>query len=214
MNWLDDGGTVIAFRRKCGGINGYGAQIRSDFLDRWSSFLDAHRSTKDRYWPFVHGSVFTQNAWSPKSGENEHWPLDPLVIPLLKWMNTMRRLTTTSSCQGDAAWSPSIQFHAPLETVQQLQAEFEQWQFKHRTYERNVILHLHSAIKLFSGNPVWHLWFYDTLALMQFNEEVLGVSIEQQIAVEPDFCDVDIYRRGPLSPEQPTADQIRQAIRQ
>lgn len=159
-------------------------QRRQEFLEKWSSREGYH-------YPFKHEIIYQLDApWYKNGG----WGLDPLIIPLLTAMNNIPDVVTIASCQGNANKGPTVIFGAHEVGMLEFQKLIRK-QTQRRFAEKRYGSFYHHPIISLDGKmwekhieyqpnlptTCWHLWFYDTLALMEFNLEALDISIAQQL---------------------------------
>lgn len=151
---------------------------------RRRAIMKAYADPQSKVWPFVHNDVA-----APEFGD---WRLDPLIIPLLKCLARNEGLELTGSCQGDSVDCPYIRFTAQAEIAWEVMGVMRQWQSSYKThrYWNDTPLVL---LGKENGRFSWMLQFYDTLALIAYNMDGLGVKLEDQFAIPKDGKDRSFY---------------------
>lgn len=170
--WLDESCTV-SFGRHFD-YNSEEVGKRHDFLKKYAT------NGRATIYPFCHATESVDDEWWEKG-----WGLDPLIIPLVRKINTLTGVKTFSSCQGCFGRSPNVTFTANIDGAENVRKMFSDWHRKiHEGWHwNNVIISFNGQNKCCcdSGEAVWHLFFYDTLALIKFTVEYLEVPLEVQI---------------------------------
>lgn len=90
-------------------------------------------------------------------------------------MNGLPGVATYCSCQGIADYGPNIEFFADLDAAQQV---YKLLGNNGKRYWNNVIVGLTGKR---GDKNSWHAWFYDTLALIEFTKDYLGVAVDEQV---------------------------------
>lgn len=146
------------------------AKNRREFLE--------HHCGQAAGWPFCHFPI------GVSGGESLNKNLDNLVAPLAVAINSLPQVTTVSCCQGGHNKLPYIVFGGTgtgamcvhdLLAGWKLPADWQPWDVP--------LLSLTGERKCESGTlPEYMVQFFDVLALMKFTRDVLGISLERQMA--------------------------------
>jgi len=179
--WLQDNctsGTSFGFTWK----EYPAANLRRDFLEKYHPKWNGNELPKKPY-PFIHGYAGIQ-ADIPNY-KIQSWGLDPLVIPILKRLNSIPGVRTLFSCQGHDEWSPTISLTTDLEGAQKVKDSilWKSQSFRNRIILSYVGLWEESGVWEEKGKniPRWNILFFDLLSLIEFNRDVCGVSIKEQL---------------------------------
>lgn len=190
------------------------------FLRKWRSDAVPKRRMKfmrkydnHKTWPFIHNSV-------PMEEKPYHCELDPLIIPLVRHMNTLPEVETAWSCQGSRIKAPIVHFIATVEGSLTVANMFHDWhkQIHEGYYWNNPVISLEYKGRRWlleeeqyseKEELFWNLWLYDTLALVKFTKEYLGVPIAQQI-IMPEG--VHYFRKGYTPAASPTVEEWEAAL--
>ena len=106
-------------------------------------------------WPFVHS--FTD--------------IDPLIDPFVNWMS--KRVKTITSCQGYSKSCPYVMFVGDPSLLE----DAIQWNVKGGWYWNQMPI-IYTGVR--DGQNMFIVQFYDTISLIKFNLEFLGISVKQQ----------------------------------
>jgi len=129
-------------------------------------------------WPFAHDVV-------PVDLKDGHAHLDPLVLPMVSWLEAKPGVTSITSCQGHADGSPYFHFRAAQGPMMDVAKEMWAWRHGQRAggYHLNFVLMM-SGVR--ENEPAWMLQMYDTFALMRLNADMFGWPLNQQLHGIPD----------------------------
>lgn len=195
--WVDDGciyGTPF-FRHTPSKV----ILRRKEFLDKWSDGPNYERAH-----PFIHDFCSVKDPWF-KGG----WFLDPLVIPLIRFMNKIDGIETFSSCQGCADRAPIISFTSTLEGVGKLYEIFRDWNRKGRYYDNVLISYTGNWDE---GRNSWSLIFYDIFSLIAFTEEYLEIPLDQQIALsDVEYLEPNPDYKTPIAPIEEMKEILKES---
>lgn len=195
-NWIDKHGQFTAIPR-------YAVEIvknRQEYLCKYTG-----RNYDESVFPFHHAVARIKDSWY-----KDQWLLDPLIIPLLRFMNTIEGIETISSCQGRNVMSPHVYFNADEEAVYKLNQEFNLWHDKiNEGWQWNEMIVHYSERNIKTKKAQWDLYFYDVLSLIKFTAEYLGVPLEKQIHSD----DIEIMLRDPSKTQSTVSiDELREII--
>jgi len=127
-------------------------------------------------WPFFHFAV-------GKEG------FDPLVIPVVKFLNNIPGIRTVTSCQGHPGRCPYVWFAAEEKGLHELGRIMRDWRRScHGSFVNTGIVY---DTFYEDEGTMYTLQFYDTLALMQFTLDHLKIPLVDQCQVPTDVMFVE-----------------------
>lgn len=182
--WIGHGCGGSQFGRHTDSDTLAAAQKRVDFLAQYNNHLalsgDHGLNGGIEVHPFFHNTV---------NVEGYKQPLDPLVVHLVQHLNTIPGVKTFVSCQGTRLHCPYVIFTASsMVAVQLVQEMIYDWhQAIKEGWHWNEVAILYYQFRDENGF-LFEMDFYDTIALVKFTLEYLGVSLEDQMKMPASTC--------------------------
>jgi hypothetical protein len=155
------------------------AKKRRDFI------VSRHNELHSGDWPFVHSVYPMDGLPVHREYHGSHQHVDPLIVSLLRKLNTIEGVQTFTSCQGTDLGAPYVYFLASLEGATAVTHMMNDWERKARNYWDRAFVSLDGVHEQTDNGifPSWMLHFYDTLALVKFTRDYLGVPLADQLAI-------------------------------
>lgn len=98
--------------------------------------------------------------------------VDILIIPLVKWLNKQRGITTAYSCQGDGenCYSPYVAFNCTEKVFRRLEETVCRYSLKHK----DINTHTNTQTSIFNGKKEtrFAVYFQDTESMLAFAKYV------------------------------------------